>query len=219
MTQTSERIETVITKRVILDYLLHLPTGYSSNSDEKWPLILFLHGAGERGSDLNLVKLHGIAKVAETEPDFPFIAVSPQCPKRSSWTAETQALFLLLDHIESRYHVDKSRVYLTGLSMGGYGTWQLAAEEPERFAAIAPICGGGDPEYASRLKEIPTWVFHGAKDDVVPLYESVKMVEALRSVGGNPQFTVYPEAQHDSWTKTYDDPALYKWFSHNQRHQ
>ncbi|HID54914.1 TPA: phospholipase [Candidatus Poribacteria bacterium] len=204
--------EIKIVKTVRLGYLLFLPDEYVRGTKRKWPLILFLHGAGERGDDLNLLKRHGIPKITEERPDFPFIAVSPQCPRYSWWTAEIESLKTLLDHIVESYPVDTDRVYLTGLSMGGFGTWRLAASYPERFAAIAPICGGGDPKWAPRLKDIPAWVFHGAKDEIVPLSESERMVEALKACGGNVRFTVYPDAGHDSWTRTYENPELYEWF-------
>src|SRR3954469_24984435 len=128
---------------VRLNYLLFLPEGYSNDSDKKWPLMLFLHGAGERGSDVNKVKVHGPPRIVEKRKDFPFIVVSPQCPADSWW--RTFELNALLDEIQSQYKVDPDRVYLTGLSMGGFGTWELATQYPQRFAAIAPICGGGNP--------------------------------------------------------------------------
>ncbi len=108
--------------------------------------------------------------------------------------------------------MDTERIYLTGLSMGGYGTWALAAKYPERFAAIVPICGGGKRFMARSLKDIPVWAFHGAKDNVVPLKESVKMVNAVKALGGNARLTVYPDAGHDSWTETYRNKELYSWF-------
>ncbi len=188
-------------------YLLFLPKDYA-DSDKKFPLMLFLHGAGESGDDLEKVKVHGPPKIVDGKPDFPFIVVSPQSPGRG-WRPEV--LNGLLDEVIAKHRVDTDRVYLTGLSMGGYGTWSLAAAHPERFAAIVPICGGGNPDDAAKLKEIPTWVFHGAKDDAVPLSRSEEMVAALKAVGGKPEFTVYPEAGHDSWTETYNNEALYKW--------
>jgi predicted peptidase len=196
-----------------LGYWLHLPASYTAESGTRWPLILFLHGMGERGDDLKLVKLHGIARVIENQPDFPFITVSPQCPDTVLWAPdELDHLNALLDEVSARYAVDTNRVYLTGLSMGGFGTWHLAARFPERFAAIAPICGGGPVERAQRLRHVPIWAFHGALDDIVPLRASEAMVTAVRAAGGNAQFTVYPEANHDSWTAAYDNPALYTWF-------
>ncbi len=197
---------------VEIDYLLHLPEGYGETS-KKWPLMLFLHGAGERGSDLDKVKVHGPPKLVSRGKSLPFIVASPQCPSARSWSdpAQVQVLIALLDDLVEKYQVDESRVYLTGLSMGGYGTWALASSRPERFAAIVPICGGGQPRMARQLRDVPIWVFHGAKDNVVPLAQSEQMVEAVKAAGGDVQFTVYPEAQHDSWTATYDNPKLYEW--------
>jgi predicted peptidase len=197
---------------VEIDYLLHLPEGYGETS-KKWPLMLFLHGAGERGSDLDKVKVHGPPKLVSQGKSLPFIVASPQCPSARSWSdpAQVQVLIALLDDLVEKYQVDESRVYLTGLSMGGYGTWALASSRPERFAAIVPICGGGQPRMARQLRDVPIWVFHGAKDNVVPLAQSEQMVEAVKAAGGDVQFTVYPDAQHDSWTATYDNPKLYEW--------
>lgn len=211
MSQAACRMEKEIIMKVQLNYLLHLPNGYEKESPQKWPLILFLHGMGERGDDMEKVKVHGIPKIVEQEPGFPFIAVSPQCPADSFWNAEHDAVIALLDEIAANYNVDSNRIYLTGLSMGGYGTWHLASVYPGRFAAIVPICGGGNPERAEALKKTPVWAFHGAKDEAVPLKESEKMVDALRACGGNAQLTVYPEAKHDSWTETYANPEVYAW--------
>lgn len=196
-----------------LDYLLYLPPKYQS-SRLRWPLMLFLHGAGESGTNLAKVKIHGPPKLVETNQAFPFILVSPQSPGRG-WDPE--ALNALLDEMISRYRVDKERVYVTGLSMGGYGTWTLAAAHPDKFAAIAPICGGGNPADAPKLARLPIWVFHGAKDPTVPVRRSEEMVEAIKAAGGDVKFTVYPEAGHDSWTETYNNPELYKWLLAHQR--
>ena len=196
------------------NYLLYLPDGYATSKRE-WPLILFLHGAGERGDDPAKIASHGPPKmIARENHAFPFIIVSPQCPAEEWWSNPMQVRFLnaLLDDVVARYRVDRSRIYLTGLSMGGFGTWSLAAAHPERFAAIAPICGGGDPAVAARLAGLPIWVFHGAKDPTVPLRKSEEMVEALKKAGADVKFTVYPEAAHDSWSATYANPGLYDWF-------
>ena len=123
-----------------------------------------------------------------------------------------EALNALLDEIVSKYAVDEDRIYLTGLSMGGFGTWSLATAYPERFAALAPICGRGNPEKAHVLKDIPVWVFHGAKDETVPPENSQQMVNALKECGADVQYTIYPDAGHDSWTETYNNPKLYEWF-------
>jgi predicted peptidase len=205
--QQEKHFEARITVTAKLDYLLYLPAGYEA-SRTKWPLVLFLHGAGESGSDLSKVKVHGPPKLVEAGREFPFILVSPQCPGRG-WNPES--LNALLDDLTRKYRVDKNRVYLTGLSMGGYGTWALAEAHPEKFAAIAPICGGGNPATARKLAKLPIWVFHGAKDPTVPIARSNEMVEALKAVGADVKFTVYPDAGHDSWTETYNNPEFYFW--------
>lgn len=211
-------------KAAQLEYLLFLPKGYDTDSAKRWPLILFLHGAGERGSDVWKVAVHGPPSLVAKRPDFPFIVISPQCPDNKIWDRE--ALVGLLDDAQSSYRVDPSRVYLTGLSMGGYGTWDLGIAHPERFAAIAPICGGGntigvlllDRQKQQTLKKIGIWAFHGAKDPVVPLQESERMIEVLKRIGVNQaKLTVYPEADHNSWTETYNNPKLYEWFLEHKK--
>jgi predicted peptidase len=214
--QHSQTFEKTVTKTLSCKYLLFLPEDYGKKQ-QRWPLIMFLHGAGERGSDLKKVKVHGPPKIVENQKDFPFIVVSPQCPTGDWWTDKVEVLINLLDDIVARYKVDKKRVYLTGLSMGGYGTWSLASAYPERFAAIAPICGGGKRFMALKLKDIPVWVFHGAKDRVVPLEESEEMVNAIRKRGGNAKLTIYPDAGHDSWTQTYNNQKLYDWFLEHRK--
>lgn len=209
----SKTFEKQITITVKLNYLLYLPEGYET-ADKEWPLILFLHGAGDSGNDLSRVRRAGLPPVVERKEDFPFLVVAPQSPGRG-WNPET--LGALLDEVVAQNRVDKDRIYLTGLSMGGFGTWSLAAAHPERFAAIAPICGGGDPKQAGRLKGLPIWAFHGAKDPTVPLERSEEMVRAIKEAGGDVRFTVYPEAKHDAWTETYNNPELYEWFLQHRR--
>ncbi|GIO34273.1 MULTISPECIES: prolyl oligopeptidase family serine peptidase [Paenibacillus] len=212
MSQQACKMEKEIKKSVSLNYLLHIPEEYDPSADKKWPVILFLHGSGERGSAIELVKIHGIPLIADRDPSFPFICISPQCPEESDWAREKDAVIAVLDEVMAAYNADASRVYITGLSMGGYGTWLLAADLPERFAAAAPICGGGSWMDAFQLTRTPIWAFHGAKDDVVPLSESEKMVKAVQDAGGSAKLTVYPEANHDSWTEAYQNPELYAWF-------
>ena len=219
MGQHPHSFEKEITKTIKSDYLLYLPDNYQKSKTD-WPLILFLHGAGERGDDLKKVEANGIPKlIAKKGEKFPFVIVSPLCPEDGWWDSELQIDILnnLLDEIVSKYRIDKDRIYVTGLSMGGFGTWGLACEYPDRFAAIAPICGKGSPEKAGKIKHLPVWVFHGAKDDIVPLKNSEEMVDALKKVGGNVKFTVYPDAGHDSWTAAYNNPDLYKWFLKHRR--
>ena len=203
-----------LTTRLQQDYLLYLPENYDDGRN--YPLMLFLHGAGERGDGsadaMELVKVHGPPKLIAAGRHFPFIVASPQCKTDSWWNAVE--LSILVDHLESNLNVDKDRIYVTGLSMGGFGTWALAMHQPERFAAIAPICGGGNALAARYMKPITSavWAFHGAKDSVVPLSASKGMVDVLKQQKhANVQLTVYPNAEHDSWSETYDNDELYTW--------
>jgi predicted peptidase len=207
---------------VTVNYQLFLPAEYGKEQGKKWPLILFLHGAGERGDDVGLVKKHGPPKLldgkTDSKTDSPaakFIVVSPQCPANKWW--QPHEVIALLDEVSEKYAVDPDRVYLTGLNMGGFGTWEAASRYPERFSAIAPICGGGDPRRVRSLRDMPTWVFHGDKDNVVHVQRSIEMVEALKQNGNDAKFTRYPDAGHDSWTETYDNAELYEWFLKHKR--
>lgn len=258
--QTVGSFKKTVTKTIGYDYLLSLPTGYDATADKKWPVILFLHGAGERGTDTWLVAKHGLPKLIRgdvpapapapvaaggTPPPTPapetpearaqreqsaaflranFIVISPQCPPTTWWNDE--AVLGLLDDVMAKHQTDATRVYLTGLSMGGYGTWSIGLKNPERFAAIVPICGGGQfsdvlrfaREKKAAFLSLGIQVFHGAKDPTVPLEESERMVAALKKAGVTDlQFTVYPEAKHDSWTETYNKPELYTWLLQHQR--
>lgn len=219
MRQQQKSIQATIQKNVSLPYLQYLPPDYQ-NSDKKWPLMVFLHGMGERGTDLESIKCTGIPKMIAQGTDFPFIVVSPQCPEQSIWLIEIDTLHALVEKIIGEHQVDTSRIYLTGLSMGAFGTWHLAAEYPSMFAAIVPICGGtrpniGFPERIQVLKNVPVWAFHGAQDDNVPLQMSQELVDVLEDQQGNVKFTVYPDPvypdKHDSWTQTYENPELYEW--------
>ncbi|MFC0771780.1 carboxylesterase family protein [Terrimonas alba] len=196
-------------------YLLYLPEQYAADTATKWPLLIFLHGSGESGADLNKVKVHGPPKLIEQGRKFPFIVVSPQAPPQTGWRAEV--LKGMLDDLKKKYRVDNDRVYLTGLSMGGYGTWNLAEKYPEEFAAIAPICGGGDAEQVWKLRHMPVWCFHGAKDDVVPLSASQTMVDALKKYNSDVRFTLYPDVNHNSWEVTYNNDSLYRWLVAQKR--
>ncbi len=242
---TVQKFERTITRKVGYEYLLALPAGYDAAAEKRWPLLLFLHGAGERGSDVWLVAKHGPPKLLRGEAPPPpdetpeararreaaakaltenFIVVSPQCPAGIWW--DDDGIGALLDEIIARHKVDEGRLYLTGLSMGGYGTWSYAMKNPGRFAAIVPICGGGEPSIVRRmarqrkaeLTSLAVWVFHGAKDPTVLLEESEQMVAALKRAGTTElKFTVYPEAKHDSWTETYANPDLYTWLLRHER--
>jgi predicted peptidase len=197
---------------VDIKYLLYLPKDYNSTG-KPFPLLVFLHGVGECGDNLDQLKVHGIPKILETDGNFPFVVISPQCPANMWWTDHLESLKALIDDIKGKYNIDKSRVYLTGLSMGGFGTWALAAKYPNDFAAIAPVCGGGEIRLAMADRyKMPVWVFHGTKDDIIPIQRSQEMVDMIKSKGGNVKFTVYPELGHNCWDAAYGDKNLYNWF-------
>ena len=191
-------------------YLLYLPEQYRADTTKRWPLVMFLHGSGESGQDIEKVKKHGPPKMAANGKSFPFILVSPQAPiARGGW--DTDKLYRLIQEIKKNYRVDASRVYLTGLSMGGFGTFSLAMKYPQEFAAIAPVCGGGDTTNAWKLRNMAVWCFHGADDDVVPSSASIHMVNAAKRYNPNIKFTLYENTNHNSWDTTYNKPAFYDW--------
>ncbi|CAN5795397.1 hypothetical protein BH09VER1_BH09VER1_19440 [soil metagenome] len=191
-------------------YKIYLPDGYERDPGKSWPLLISLHGSGERGDDLKKITTHGVPLLLESGKKLPFIVVAPQCPSHQWWVPA--AVMNLVGDIRAQYRVDSRRIYLTGLSMGGYGTWATAARYPGFFAAIAPVCGGALPEAADRLAGTPAWVFHGDADPVVPLRLDDRIVAALKKVHSPVKYTVYPGVQHDSWTKAYNEPGLYDWF-------
>lgn len=213
-TQTAETFVRQVSVMVSASFLLHLPGDYEATGSKRYPLLIFLHGAGERGDDLEKVKAHGPPKLVANGKDFPFIIVSPQAPE-SGWSLPT--LDGLFEHVTNKYRVDIDRVYLTGLSMGGFATWRWAAESPGKFAAIAPIAGGGDPKRAHAYKDLPIWAFHGDNDDVVPVTRSQEMISAVTGIAAESKLTVYPDSGHDSWTETYDNPELYAWLLRHSR--
>ena len=196
--------------------LLFLPAGFKAHGAQRYPLLIFLHGSGESGDDLEKVKTNGPPKLVATRPDFPFIVAAPQAPSAIE-RFDTPTLNAMLDELLAQLPVDRDRVYLTGLSMGGEWSYGWASENPERFAAIAPVSGLWNPAVACRLKAIPVWAFHGAKDDVVPLAGDQAMIDAIRACGGNARFTVYPDAGHDAWTVTYANQELYDWLLQQRR--
>lgn len=189
-------------------YHIYYPESYT-NHEEQWPLILFLHGAGERGNNLEKVKAQGLPQYLKDKKDFPFVVAYPQCPAYTYW--DVPSLNSWLAEVLTKVRADISRIYLTGISMGGYGTWHWAAHSPEKFAAIIPICGGGDVNRAKQLIHTPIWAFHGAKDDIVPLSETLDIAEAVEAAGGRVELTIYPDLYHDSWTVTYHNPKIYEW--------
>ena len=216
--QSAHEFEMKITKTLKGKYLLFLPEMYGEDA-QRLPMILFLHGSGERGNNLGRVKKFGPHKTAEEQKGFPFIVLSPQCPSGGWWTDVDviEMVMGMLDEVCRNYLVDTNRIYLTGLSMGGFGTWGLAQQYPNRFAAIAPVSGGGNVYLGHRLKNVPARVFHGAKDKRVPLRRSREMAAALRGAGGNVELIVYPNLGHDIWDLTYSNPKLYEWFLQHRR--
>jgi predicted peptidase len=212
-----------------LNYLLYQPEAAAAATGEGdgWPFILFLHGAGERGdslADLDRLKIYGIPRLAQRQESFQFIVAAPQCPTELYWPYLASTLHQLIDEVVENSPVDPNRIYITGLSMGGYGTWHLALNYPGDIAAAAPVCGGyipGSDEVPPNIcdmKDLPLWVFHGALDPVVSPRQSEVLVEALKACGSDVRFTLYPEAEHDSWTSAYRTPELYTWFlSHTRR--
>jgi predicted peptidase len=199
-------------------YAIFVPRDYSP--EKKWPVILYLHGMGESGTDGQRQLAIGLpSAILLNAQEWPFIVVAPQKPNRESqWGEHAEAAFAMLELAEKEYSIDTSRRYLTGLSQGGAGTWALAARKPELWTAIAPVCGYGDPEaVAPKIKDIPTWAFHGEADPVVKVSQTTRMIEKLEEVGGKPKVSLYPNVTHNSWDKAYREEGLGKWFLSHQR--
>jgi predicted peptidase len=228
--QRAEHFQTQITKTIDTDYLVFLPKDYDAKSNTKHPLMLVLHGAGERGTNVWRADIHGPSKYIAKHPEFPFIMISPICPAGDGYWSNDVVL-ALLDNCIKKYNADPERIYVTGLSMGGYGTWSLAIAHPGKFAAAIPICGGGEtikvhlgrlgylkPETKAALKTLPIWAFHGSKDSAVPVDESEHMVKAFRALGNeNVKLTIYPGVEHNSWEQTYNNPEIYDWLLSHKR--
>lgn len=203
-----------------VEYLLYLPKTYDAAIETKAPMTLFLHGSGERNGPLSLVAKWGPPRLAAAGKDFPFVLVSPQCPREERWnsTEQLNRLTELVDHVVSSYGVDEKKMYLTGLSMGGYGAWALAARDPTKFAAVVPICGGGKTDFAESLKDVPIWAWHGDEDGAVPFKQSVDLVDAIKEVGGTKvKFTSLEGIGHNCWSSAYATPQLYRWMMEQSR--
>jgi len=206
--QHAGAFEAEIRRGVEMRHLLFLPRGYASDG-RRWPLIVYLHGGSMRGTDPERLRGMGLPAVVEKDPDFPFVVLSPLLPERQLWT-DTDALIALLDDVVSRHRIDPERVYLTGHSVGGNGAWYLAYRHPDRFAAIAPMAGPAIPWWATRLRDVPVWAFHGDRDEIVPLRESREMVDALRAEGGDARLTVLEGRDHFI-LDAYENRELYVW--------
>jgi predicted peptidase len=208
-----------------LPYRLLKPV--NPESKELFPLVIFLHGKGERGTD-NEVQIKHISEFfldTRYRGKYPCFVIAPQCSKKDTWadysgnkddisenpTKPTRLLLKLIEEVSKEFPIDPSRIYITGLSMGGYGTWDLISRFPNKFAAAVPICGGGSPKIAPEIKHIPIWAFHGAQDRIVSPEESRRMIKALRDAGGTPGYTEYPDVEHNSWVHAYKEPHLIHW--------
>ena len=206
MQQEDLCLETTLRLDIATPYRTYLPGDYNEEG-KGHPLLLFLHGAGERGSDLEIMARIGLPNYIEGGAELPFVTICPQCPNGEVW--DVHALIALLDEVVGNYNIDLTRIYATGLSMGGGGVWELANKIADRLAAIIPICGRLSLINPHKLKDLPVWCFHGEKDSVVPVVDSERMAMMLRNVGCDVRLTTYPDTDHDSWTETYNNLEIY----------
>ena len=198
-----------------LDYYLYLPDGYEARAD--WPLVVFLHGGGESGSDLAKVAAHGPPRLIAEGRDFPFVMIAPQNPHPDRMWDDEAVMALIGDALPT-LRVDPDRVVVTGLSRGGMATWRLGMQHPDAFAGLVPIAGGGLPVYAFRLKDVPVWAFYGEADEVVSYDDARRVADRLAAAGGDVRVTAYPDVGHvETWQRAYADPALYDWITARRR--
>ena len=191
-------------------YLQYLPKDFDKSKE--YPLVLYLHGAGERGDNADTVANYGYLQHIKNEgAEYPFIIVAPQCPAGKYWGCFNESLLHFLDYLCAELPVDKTRVYLTGNSMGGTGTYMLSMAAPERFAAIAPVCGTGICWNASAIKDLPIYIYHGDCDNVVPIYESITMLKCINSIGGKAIMKICHGVGHNAWDIAYAGDELYNW--------
>ncbi|MDD6800401.1 MAG: dienelactone hydrolase family protein [Firmicutes bacterium] len=202
-----------------LNYILTTPTGFDP-AKESLPMIVFLHGAGERGNNIDSVKAHGVPKHFSADPDYRglrVITLSPQCPDNVVWTCLPLEVMSLVKEKAAELNADPARISLTGLSMGGFGTWELGSLYPDFFCALGPVCGSGSPLNAHKLVKLPIWAFHGDLDDCVPCWRSSEMVNAVNKLGGNAQLTICEGVWHNSWENAYDKDDLIPWLAAQSR--
>jgi len=214
--------------RAWMPYRLLKPKDYDPK--RSYPLVLFLHGMGERGSDNQAQLINGVSELFandEARAKDPCFAVIPQCPDNDSWanwrqreaelTRPARAALDIVAAVQQEFNIDPARLYIGGLSMGGFGTWAIIAARPQMFAAAFPICGGGDPSQAARLANMPIWAFHGAQDEVVNPDMSRAMIAAIKQAGGNPRYTEYEGVGHASWVPAFKEPGLLEWLFAQKR--
>jgi len=200
-----------------LKYYLYYPENYFSSPNENFGLLLFLHGGGESGRDVKEIKETGPPKLLVEGKQFPFLILAPQNPHEKKWW-NTQAVIQLLDSVVDSNRVDKKRIYLTGLSRGGSAAWELATQYPEKFAALAVVCGMAPLPYAHWIdKDLPIWVFHGDQDEVIDVEESDQMVKKLKEMGYQVQYTRYKGVGHNVWDRAYTTDSLYTWMAKQKR--
>ena len=197
-----------------IKYVIRYPDGYTSG--EKCPVLIYLHGAGGRGENIDVIRNHKVFLLTEKHENFPFITVAPQC-YANTWFDIFEQLQAFIKMIYASDFCDRERVYLMGASMGGYGTWQMAMSLPELFAAIVPICGGGMYWNTPRLKDVPVWAFHGDSDPVVLPRESERMVFRVKQCLGDAKLTLYENTEHDAWTPTFNNPEVFEWLLSNKK--
>ncbi len=214
--QHAAHFERSVTQRVGGDFLLYLPAGFDAHGGKKYPLLIYMHGSGESGHDLNRLRGQGLTMLLETRKDFPFIVVSPQA-RDAAAGFDPSTLNAMLDELLERLPLDADRVYLTGFSMGGEWSYGWASMNPERFAAIAPMSGQWNPDVACALKDTPVWAFHGGMDTAVLMADDQAMVDAINRCGGHARITIYPELGHSAWVPAYADPKLFEWLLDHHR--
>lgn len=206
-----------------LNYLLHVPASYGQDPNQKWPLLIFLHGSREVGRDINRVRRAIVPQMLEENPEFPFIVMAPQAAsQQNGWYPSLKPIEATIDALQGEYNIDPDRIYVTGLSMGGYGAWALMMDDPERFAAVAPVVGGYffKPSQLCALKDKPIWVFAAKRDRNVPLKESERVVNALKACGAQPLFTIFENANHDEgWELAYTTTDIFQWLLAQRRGQ
>jgi predicted peptidase len=209
---------TVVSGGKTYAYNVFIPPTY--NADRPWPTILFLHGSGERGNDGFFQTEVGIGRTLRRNHGMiPAIVVMPQCPQGKTWNDPEIAKMALdaLEDVSKTYRVDEKRLYLTGLSLGGRGCWYIAARTKGAFAAVLPICGGGDPKDAAKLTNVPIWAHHGTEDKNVPIAETQRIVDAVEAAGGDVRFTRIAGADHVIWDRVYGDPKVWQWLFAQER--
>jgi predicted peptidase len=202
-----EAVETELLRTQKINYLLYTPTG----NQAPYPLVVFLHGGGEGGDDIELVKKHGLPKLIAQGRDFPFYVFAPQNPHINGlW--DDRMVNELVDELVRTLPIDTTRIYLAGLSRGGYGVWQLAINNPHKYAAMISICAANIPvNYIKNVSSLPVWFFHGEKDVVIPVQQTIEAYEIMKALKPETRLTIYPEANHDSWTQTFENDEVYHW--------